>query len=125
MKLGYIPDKTEKTPLVRLYDFDAREAAEFRSLLEQLRDHRSAEIKLHEQANVEPIDNCQLTLKTGSRDLGVVQSGPSAFECILTIEGWDDMAFLIEPFCDPACRGYQWLDERGKISLLFSRDGQW
>jgi hypothetical protein len=125
MKLDYIPDGAEHCPLVRLYDFNGKEAAEFRSLLKEARDDRSADIKVHEQIDVEPMNDCQLTLKTGARNLGIVQTGPSAFDCILKTEAWDDMASLVEPFCSPACQGYQWLDERGRISLLFSRNGQW
>jgi hypothetical protein len=48
MKLDFIPEGSSDCPLVRLYDFDRKEAADFKSLLEQLRDGRK-EIKVHDR----------------------------------------------------------------------------
>ena len=67
-----------------------------------------------------------LYLRLGSHDLGVVQTGPLSFECVLTKEGWSEVADLMEPFCEPEnMKGYQWLNEDGEVSLLLSPDGLW
>ena len=44
----------------------------------------------------------------------------------LTETGWQNVADLMEPFCEPGhADGFQWLSNEGKISLLLSVNGQW
>jgi len=124
MKLDYLSEGSADCPLVRIYDFDEEEAAKFKSLVDNLTRDPGLIVEIHKAPGVEPVDGCQLTLKSGVGDVGLVQTGSSAFECILTAEGWANIAFLVEPFCS-LCTGYQWLLNKGEIQLLFSCNGQW
>jgi hypothetical protein len=125
MKLEYIPEGCVDCPLIRLYEFDRNEAVAFKSLIEQLRNGRQ-QVALHQEPFVQPIDNCRLTLRHSTNDLGILFDG-SEFECSLTSESWDDLVIWVEPFCNADRGSYQWLPTRGrgKINLLFSRNGQW
>ena len=126
MKLQFLPDGSRDCPLIRLYDFDQEEVLRLKESFDHLADGSATSVLLHEQAGVEPIDRCQLILRTGKRDAGVVQSGASTFECTLSPERWSDVAALAESICAAVRQNtYQWLNEDGEISLLLSRDGRW
>jgi hypothetical protein len=56
-------------------------------------------------------------------DGGLRAVAPGAFACVLSEEAWDNMAELVEPLCESAAQGYQWLIGSPRISLLLSRDG--
>jgi hypothetical protein len=83
-------------------------------------------VSLDKQPWIEPVGGCELELRIAKRDQGIIQAGPSRFECVLSDEGWVDIAGLLEPFCATNNSGvYQWLNEKGKISLLLSYSGSW
>ena len=105
--------------------------------MEPLRDSQVADLAwmmqqekgllLHDPG-VESASGCQLQLSLGEKDLGVVEKHKNTFDCILTEEGWKDVAFLLEPFCQQEKQsGYQWLCEESPISLLISAypNGAW
>jgi hypothetical protein len=81
-------------------------------------------VAVHDLAGVKAIDGCQLTLRIG-RDLGVRRDESGTLECILSATWWDNMEFLLEPFCESGSTGFQWLTNVGEIALLISHDGRW
>jgi hypothetical protein len=126
MKLEFLADGSPDCPLIRLYAFDQSEILRFKDLISTLSLGTATNISLHEQPWINPVDGCTVEMRLGKRDQGIKQIGPSGFECVLTEEGWTDVAFLLEPFCAKELpRGYQWLDERGQVSLLISPSGSW
>ena|SRR5947209_6745222 len=126
MKLQYIQDGGPDCPLIRLYDFQAVEATRLKELINSLANASSTCVPLHEQSGIEPLDGCQLDLRLGTQNVGIVQQGQLKFECALTAESWRDMASFVDPFCDATeMNTYQWLNEDGKISLLLSPSGSW
>lgn len=126
MKVEFVAEGGPDCPLIRLYAFDQSEVLRLKDLVIALAVGAKAKIFLHEQPWIHPVDGCSLELSLGRRDQGVKQVGPSRFECVLTTEKWADVAFLLEPFCaEEHPKGYQWLDESGKISLLISQKGSW
>jgi hypothetical protein len=126
MKLEFLAGGSPDCPLIRLYAFDQPEALRFKDLISALAVGATSNISLHEQSWIDPVDGGTLEMILGKRDQGVKQVGASRFECVLSEEGWADVAFLLEPFCaEEHPTGYQWLDERGKISLLISPNGSW
>ena len=126
MKLQFLPDGSRDCPLIRLYDFEAAEVLRLKELFDSLAVGSRTDISLHEQKGIEPVDGCQLNLRVGKRNTGIVQKGPFLFECDLTPARWADVASLTEPFDEAAeANTYQWLNEEGQISLLLSPDGKW
>jgi len=126
MKLQFLPDGSPDCPLIRLYDFEAAEVRELKDLFDSLAAGSRTDISLHEQKGIESVDGCQLNLRVGSRDTGIVQKGPFAFECDLTPARWADVASLTGTLGEPAeANTYQWLNEDGQISLLLSPNGMW
>jgi hypothetical protein len=129
MKLEFLPHGSGDCPLIRLYDFDVIGACRLREALRALSDGSRQHIPLHEEWWIEPLDNCCLDLRIGERDLGVVQRLPLRFECILTQEGWWETMELADSLCTEPIEAtaftYQWLNEDGEVSLLFSSTGRW
>jgi hypothetical protein len=126
MKMEFLAEASPDCPLIRLYDFQTRDALELKNLFDSLADGTRTAIALHEQSFIEPIDGCRLNLRVGIRDTGIVQTGPFTFEGRLTPARWSDVAGLSEPFCVSAePNRFQWLNEDSKISLLLSPDGMW
>ena len=126
MKLEFLVDGSPDCPLIRLYAFDQSEVLRFKDLISTLSLGKATNVSLHEQSWIDPVDGCKLEMSLGKRDRGIKQVDPSRFECVLTEEGWTDVAFLLEPFCAKELpTGYQWLEERGQVSLLISPSGSW
>jgi hypothetical protein len=126
MKLEFLASGSPDCPLIRLYDFDNAAVVLLREVFRRLSDASVSNTPLHEQKAIEAVDGCRLDLRLGSRDSGIVQTGPLRFECILTTEGWSEVVDLMEPFCESEnMKGYQWLNEDGEVSLLLSPGGLW
>jgi hypothetical protein len=128
MRLEYLPDGSPDCPLIRLYDFDSKQAEIFRERILALAAGSQDAIVVDELPQVEAIDACRLVFKVSRGDRGILRFGAhNQFECLLTQVSWEQVAGLTEPFCEAGDhRGYfQWLDETSNISLLFSTDGHW
>ena len=125
MKLEYLSEGSPDSPLIRLYSFTLREVLRLKERVDNLSTGELSEIALHKEPGVEPIDGCEFQLKLGDRDRGIVQITPVHFECALSNEGWIDVSCLLEPFCEPDATGFQWLVDKGPISLLISVKGTW
>ncbi len=125
MKLEFLADGSQDCPLIRLYDFESEEAVGLRQIFISLSDGTRDSVPLDGERGFESIGGCRFTLRLGKRDLGVMQKAKAEFDCVLTQEGWDDMAWRLEPFCKSGGSGYQWLNEEGNVSLLLSKTGQW
>ena len=126
MKLEFMADGSPECPLIRLYAFDQSAVLQLRDLVNLLAAGKETSASLHKQPWIESVDGCELELSLGQRDRGVLEVDPSRFECVLSCEGWADIAGLLEPFSESdGPELYQWLNEKGKISLLISSSGRW
>jgi hypothetical protein len=125
MKLGFLKEESQHSPLIRLYEFDPAEALKLRRLVGSLVAGSLQSVRLDNQAWVTPIDGCRLLLRRNTRDEGIRNVGALDFECLLTADGWNNVEGLVAPFCKADIIGHQWLSELGTVSLLISRDGTW
>ena len=126
MKLEYLPSGSPDCPLVRLYEFDATGASRLREAIRSLGDGSLQHVPLHEEWWITSIAGCQLDLRLGPRDLGLVERLPSKFECVLTAQGWAEMAAMIDPFCaGKTTETFAWLNEDGEALLLLTPSGRW
>jgi hypothetical protein len=125
MKLEYLAEGSQDCPLIRLYEFDQPEVLRLRKIAVSLANRSAVSIALQDERGVEAVSSCKLILRSGPRDAGVVQTGPSIFECTLTPDTWGAVKRLIDPFCESKIGGFQWLSDQGEISLLLSRSGSW
>jgi hypothetical protein len=126
MKLEFLAEGSRDCPLIRLYAFDHSAVLKLKDLINALATGASTQVPLHKQPWIEPVGGGKSELLLGEHDVGISQTGPLRFECTLSHDGWDEMVELLEPFCesnrpDP----YQWLNSRGRISLLISFMGTW
>ena len=127
MKLEFLAEGADDCPLLRLSDFDVTGAKRLREAFTSLANGSLQVLQLHEEWWIEPIEECRLTLRLGTKDLGVVQRLPMNFECALGAEAWLGMVEKTDPFCAPETGGdaHQWLNRDGEVSLLLSPSGKW
>ena len=136
MKLDFLDDLTDNgrypyadpAKLLRLYDFDYRQADRLKNLIDTEIISNQTELELSTLDFVESV-NCGLRLKLSVQNLGIgFPSDGRSFLCELTLEGYRTMSNIIGYFSKAsAANGYNWLyDPKGdKISLLFSPGGTW
>ena len=82
-------------------------------------------VALHKEMRLEQVSDCRLYLRRAKFDEGLRKTGAGIFECVLTEHSWDNMAGLMEPFCEPGSSSFQWLRGSPGIRLLISHDGKW
>tara|TARA_R110002074_G_scaffold400670_1_gene596664 strand:- start:434 stop:817 length:384 start_codon:yes stop_codon:yes gene_type:complete len=105
--------------LVRLYNFDQKEANKFRDLLEEIVINKKQRLNLAEVDFIEP-RNCNLIFGLFKSDEGILTKDNETFFCILTLESFKNMVKLIEPFCVKESRAHQYLyDVDTPTDLLF------
>lgn len=105
--------------LVRLYNFDQKEANKFRELLEETVINKKQKLNLAEVDFIEP-RNCNLIFGLFKSDEGILTKDNETFFCILTLESFKNMVKLIEPFCVKESRTHQYLyDVDTPTDLLF------
>jgi len=121
---GRFPD-ADPNQLVRLYDFDNLQADALRQTIQKVIIESNKKIDLTTLDFIETV-NCNLTLQISDTDKGITTVDNKNFICNLTIKKYEQMVFLIEPFCDKETNGYQWLyDLNTPIDFLFSPGGSW
>jgi hypothetical protein len=126
MKLEFLAEGSDDCPLIRLYSFDVIGARRLREAFRSVCASQQQRLPLHEEWWIEPVEGCRLELRSGTRDLGVVQRLPSSFDCVLTAGRWEEMVEKVDPFCESIeMNGHQWLNKDGEISLLLSPTGRW
>jgi hypothetical protein len=105
--------------LVRLYNFDKKEAIKFKNLLEETVINKKQKLNLAEIDFIET-KNCNLIFGLFKTDEGILTKDDEIFFCILTLESFKNMIKLIEPFCKKESRGHQYLyDVDTPTDLLF------
>jgi len=105
--------------LVRLYNFDKKEAIKFKNLLEETVINKKQKLNLAEIDFIET-KNCNLIFGLFKTDEGILTKDDENFFCILTLESFKNMIQLIEPFCKKETRGHQYLyDVDTPTDLLF------
>lgn len=125
MKLEFVRAGSPDCPLLRLYDFDPAEARQLQHTVLRLVRKSDEKISLHQQPGIQPLEGCELTLLRADNVQGVRETAEGKFEWVYTIDGWLEVAGLIQPFCQGDAGGFQWLSRIGKIAVLLSRDGSW
>jgi hypothetical protein len=110
---------------VRLYDFGPDEALLFKEAIQENIIDGKKEMDLSSLGFIDEI-NCKLTFQITNEDDGITTKDKCNFVCALTIEGYERMVNLIEPFCHRDSGGYQWLyDLDCATDFLFSPGGTW
>jgi hypothetical protein len=110
--------------LLRLYDFDTKEANEFKQVIQAMISGEKKEVDLASLAFINPV-NCNLVLRISEMNEGIITTDNINFTCNLTPSSYENMLMLITPFCNGAS-GHQWLyNADGPIDFLFSPGGTW
>jgi hypothetical protein len=125
VRLDYLAEGSPDCPLIRLSDFSASEASVLASAITLLASGQAEAVAVHELPGVVAVDGCELILRRRNWEQAVLRTGPLSFECGFTLDTWDNMAGLVEPFAAGA-RGFQWLaGVPGEASLLLTSSGAW
>jgi len=120
MELDYIENVNGlEQNIVRLYNFNKAEAIQFRELIEDTIITKRQKLDLSQVAFITP-RNCNLIFGLFTSDEGIITQDNKTLFCILTLEGFINMAKLIAPFCLKELKGYQYLyDIDNPTDLLF------
>ena len=121
MELDYIENVNGLDEnIVRLYNFNKAEAILFRDLIKETIIDKRQKLDLSEVDFIAP-RNCNLIFGLFKSDEGILTKDKQTFFCILTLEGFKNMAKLLEPFCKKETKGFQYLyDIDNPTDLLFS-----
>lgn len=126
MILDYLPEINNfGEKLIRLYDFDQKEALEFAKTLKKV---VVDDLQVLDIASLPFISNknCNLILRLSYEDEGIRTNNEETFYCDLTLDGFVKMLELIRPFCTKETRSHQYLyDIDTPIDFLFSPLGTW
>ena len=126
MELDFIEDINEfGENVVRLYNFDKCQGIKFRELIKDTIVNRKQKLDLSQVDFIEK-RNCNLILGLFKTDEGILSNDNKTFYCALTLEGYNNMLKLLDPFCEKETKGYQYLyDIDNPTDFLFSPAGTW
>lgn len=106
--------------IVRLFDFNKAEAIQFRDLIQNTVVNNKQKLDLS-QIDYINTENCNLIFGLFKTDEGILTKDKQTFFCILTMDGFQKMIQLLEPFCQKETRGHQYLyDIDNPTDLLFA-----
>jgi hypothetical protein len=131
MEVEYLESGSADCPLIRIYGDEPEVCRRLQDVFERLATGNAQEVSLTDLPGVDALSGCRLIAQVSRRDRGIVRTGANVFSWVLTPTTWDNVAFLIEPFCQPEPQrgGYQWLDQvpAGDARVLVSRypAGDW
>jgi hypothetical protein len=92
--------------LVRLFDFDRDKAKSFKELIQRTIIERGESLDLTKVQFIDPI-NCNLTLRLAETSIGIITGDKTNSFCELTINEYENMVNLLNPFCVKESNGYQ------------------
>ncbi len=126
MQLDYIHNiNNSGEHMIRLYNFNMSQAIKFRNSIQDSILIKKNPLNLSDLEFIEA-RNCELTLRIAEEDIGIISEDTVLFFCDLTLEGFQEMVDLLQPFCVKETKGYQWLyDIDNEIDFLFSPGGTW
>ena len=126
MELEFIENINEfGENVVRLYNFDKCQGIKFRELIKDTIVNRKQKLDLSQVDFIEK-RNCNLILGLFKTDEGILSNDNKTFYCALTLEGYNNMLKLLDPFCEKETKGYQYLyDIDNPTDFLFSPAGTW
>jgi len=124
MHLDYINDVNEfGESIVRLYGFGMAESQKFKALLTAWITNPESILDLSTIPFI-TCRNCNVIMVIRDEDEGMLTNDYQTFYCKLTLEGYQNLIALLEPFCMKETLGYQWLyDIDNPIDFLFSPAG--
>ena len=106
--------------VVRLFNFNKSEAIKFRALIKDTIVNRKQKLDLSQVDFIES-HNCNLILGLFKSDEGIFSIDNITFYCALTLENYNNMLKLLEPFCEKETKGYQYLyDIDNPTDFLFA-----
>jgi hypothetical protein len=124
MKLEFLDNVNEyQDQVIRLYNFDKTEAILFRNAIQETIINKQQSLDLNTLDFIERI-NCKLILHISDTDEGILTMDNQTFFCDLTLEGYERMVKLIEPFCLKDTKSFQMLyDVDTQVDFLFAPYG--
>ena len=126
MQLDFIEDINEfGESLVRLYDFDQAQSIQFRDLIQKGVIEKEMKVNLNTMDFIEA-RNCQLIMGMADSNEGIISNDNETFYCILTLESYQKMVELLQPFCEKETKAHAFLyDVDTPIDFLFAPAGTW
>lgn len=124
MKIEFLEAGADECPLLRIFGRDPETIQRLGAIFKQLAEGVIDSARIDEIPGMEAVGDCAVLARTHNRDRGLNRQR-GAFYWELTRDTWDNVAWLLVPFCGDLKSGFQWLDSVGEIQVLVSIDGLW
>jgi hypothetical protein len=112
--------------LVRLYDFDKKEAIKFAGAVKLTIVDSFQVLDLSKLDFIDRKEDINLIMRLAYENEGIRSNDNKTFYCDLTLEGFEEILRLIKPFCEKDTRSHEYLyDVDSNTDLLFSPMGTW
>lgn len=128
IRIEFIPDGSDDAPLVLIWGYDISGTRELFHAIRAIRDGREQEIAIHKLPRFEGVAGIEMFARVSDNGGGVThRRGAAIFDWELSDEKWQRVEDLLAPFCDryAAPGPFHWLDNSGKISVIFSSGKGW
>lgn len=128
IRIEFIPDGSDDAPLLLIWGYDIQATRELFHAIRAMRDGREKEIAIHKLPQFEGVGGVDVFAQMSEPGTGVVQRQAEAvFDWRLSDEKWQRVEDLLAPFCNryAAPGPFQWLDDCGRISVIFSTGRGW
>ena len=128
IRIEFIADGSADAPLILIWGYDIHATRELFHAIRAVRDGREREIAIHRLPRFEGVEGAEIFAQVSDSGAGVSRRREgNVFDWRLSAEKWQRVEDLIAPFCDryAAPGPFQWLDESGKISVVFSTGRGW
>ncbi len=123
MRIEFIPDGAEDTPLIRLFGVDQKPLAVLMAALSALAEGRRDSVALETFGGFKAL-NATLILSVGPKNLGIrLPADGRGFEWIASRDAFGDAALLVESLLAPPKGGFQWL-LGGDGAMLWQQIGE-
>ena len=126
MTLEYFEDGDRGLPLLVLHGGDISERAELHRIFQALAAGTTRLVRLHELPFLNNPGGLTFTAASSDVDFGVEQDkSNSTFQWKRSLESWDQIAGLMEPFVVEAGGGFQYLNAAEGPEVIYSTRRAW
>jgi hypothetical protein len=128
IRIEFIPDGSDDAPLILIWGYDIHATRDLFHSIRALRDGREQEIAIHKLPRFAGVGGVEVFAQMSATDAGVTKRREgTVFDWRLSDEEWQKVEDLLAPFCDryAAPGPFQWLNDSGKISVVFSTGRGW
>ncbi|MBI3866316.1 MAG: hypothetical protein HY290_30925 [Planctomycetia bacterium] len=127
LQVDFLEAGSADCPLIRIAGGDVSTYRLLHARIVELAAGKTDAVAIEQIAGISSSDGTRLTAVRFGFNQGVARGDTNrTFEWRLTEGTWDNVAGLLEPFCQPRQRdGFQRIESAGDIRVVVTTNGQW